>query len=170
MVDNNEVHKFYENLINELNPITRDDYIKVLSLGNGTGVWNNNQDALFGSRIISLKDIISNRDDLYEYLINHNISDDMALEIMTFIRRGRGFSDFDVINNCTDLRLKKIWNDPKRLKKWNYYKEVMHANKCDDWVIDVCSNIIFLPERSMAIEEYMRITKNDSIPFDINNI
>ena len=66
MVDNNEVHKFYENLINELNPITRDDYIKVLSLGNGTGVWNNNQDALFGSRIISLKDIISNRDDLYE--------------------------------------------------------------------------------------------------------
>ena len=94
----------------------------------------------------------------------------MALEIMTFIRKGRGFSDFDVINNCTDFRLKKIWNDPKRLKKWNYYKEVMNENKCDDWVIDVCSNIIFLPERSMAIEEYMRITKNDSIPFDINNI
>ena len=46
----------------------------------------------------------------------------------------------------------------------------MNENKCDDWVIDVCSNIIFLPERSMAIEEYMRITKNDSIPFDINNI
>ena len=148
MVDNNEVH----------------------SLGNGTGVWNNNQDVLFRSGIISLNDIISNREDLFEYLINHNISDDISLEIMTFIRKGRGFSDFDVINNCTDMRLKKIWNDPERLKKWNYYKEIMHKNKCDDWVIDVCSNIIFLPERNMAIEKYMRITKNDTISFDVNNI
>ena len=58
----------------------------------------------------------------------------------------------------------------ERLKKWNYYKEIMHKNKCDDWVIDVCNNIIFLSERSMAIDEYMRITKNDSISFDINNM
>lgn len=170
MVNNDGVHIFYENLINELNPNTREDYIKILSLGSGAGVWNNNQDVMFKSGIIDFTDIISNREDLYEYLINHNISKDMALEIMTFIRKGRGFSNTEVINNCTDLRLKKIWNNPERVEKWENYKKIMCDNNCEDWLIEVCSNIIFLPERSMAIDRYMRITKNETIPFDINNI
>lgn len=167
---NNDVHNFYDNLINELNPITKEEYIKALSLGYGTGVWNNNQEFLFEAGVISFDEVISNREDLYEYLINHNLSDELALEIMTFIRKGRAFSDVEAINNCTDSKMKEIWKNPKRMEKWKYYQKIMHDKKCDDWLIEVCSNIIFLPERNMAVDRYMRITKNETIPFDINNI
>lgn len=169
-MSNNIVHSFYDNLINELNPITKEEYIKALSLGYGTGVWNNNQEFLFEAGVISFDEVISNREDLYEYLINHNLSDELALEIMTFIRKGRAFSDVEAINNCTDPKMKEIWKNPKRMEKWKYYQKIMHDKKCDDWLIEVCSNIIFLPERNMAVDRYMRITKNETIPFDINNI
>lgn len=124
--------KFELELAEKLKPETMEDYVKIKNLSHGTDVWKHNQEELFNCEKINIKNIISSREDIFEYLIEHKINNDMAIEITNFIRRGKQFRDKE---------------------KWMKYVELMKKYNCDDLYIDIFSKIKFIFGRGQAISE-----------------
>jgi len=124
-----------------LKPNSIDDYIKIKSISHGTNVWNNNQDILIKNNIINIKNLIANREDVFEYLINHNIDKNISIEIINFIRKGK---------------------QQKSLVDWNKYIEIMKQNNCDDLFIEIISKIKFIYGRGHAVSECLFVLDNNN--------
>lgn len=125
-------NKFEKEISKILKPKTINDYIKIKSIGHGTDVWNNNQDKLVKEKKINLNNLIATREDILEYLLNHKIKKDIALDITMFISLG------------------KSQKDPI---KWEQYIKIMKENKCEEIFIDIFSKILFIFGRGQAVSE-----------------
>ena len=77
----------------------------------------------------NLSEIVSNRDDLFDILVNHNVSKNEAYEIMEDVRKGKG------ISKCS--------------KYYNY--ESLLKSGIPEWLIDSCNKIKYLFPRAHAI-------------------
>ncbi len=132
---------FEKEIAEILQPKTIRDYIKVKSIGHGTDVWNYNQDALVAEGKITLENLIATREDILEYLLDHSIDRDMALEMLNFIRKGRA---------------KK---DPT---KWDEYVGIMKEHNCEDMFIDIFSKILFIFGRGQAVSECLFVVDENN--------
>lgn len=138
---------FEKQLANILEPKEFNDYVKIISMSHGTNVWNDNQDEMFINGEIEITNIISSREDVYNYLIEHGIDAKTSLEIMSFIRRGKACSNKKVI-----------------IDKWNSYKKMMKEHNCDNYFIEVCSKIKYLSGKGQAVGECLyALDKNNYI-------
>lgn len=81
--------RFLVNNVCEYPSKTIDVFVKVISLSHGTRVWKDNQDELFKDGKINIYNIISNREDVYEYLIQHSIEHDIAIDIVKQMSKAR---------------------------------------------------------------------------------
>lgn len=130
---NNSLHtKFEKELVNILEPKTVEDYAKIISLSHSTHVWKNNQDILFESKEIDIKSLISNREDIYEYLIIHSIDNETAIDIIKAICKKRT----DTSNEM-----------------WRNYIQIMKKHNCEKRFIDTISKILYISGRGQAISE-----------------
>lgn len=131
-LENVLTNDFEKEIADILQPKTIKDYVKVKSIGHGTDVWNYNQDVLVAEGKITLDNLIATREDILEYLLDHSIDKDVALEILNFIRKGRP---------------KK---DPE---KWDEYVGIMKEHNCEDMFINIFSKILFIFGRGQAVSE-----------------
>lgn len=131
--------EFENKIANILKPKTIKDYINIKCLAHGTNIWNNNQEKLVKQGKINLDELITNREDVYEYLLNHSISKELALEITTFIRKG----------------LSKMYPE-----KWENYAEIMKQNNCDNMTIEIFSRVDYLINRGTIVRELLFISDN----------
>ncbi len=127
---------FEKKLIRVLKPKTLNDYVKIKSISHGTNVWTQNQDVLVKKKQIDINNLIANREDIYEYLLSHGISESDSLLITNFIRKGRA---------------------SKNRKKWEEYVSIMKSNGCEDMFIDIFSKILFIYGRGEAIGECLLV-------------
>ena len=74
-------------------PKSIDDLIKVSCLMHGTDVWLDNQDELFKNKVISLKDCVASRDDIFLTLVNMGMNKEDAYNIMESVRKGKGLTE-----------------------------------------------------------------------------
>ena len=123
---------FEKEISSSLKPKTIDDYAKIISLAHGTHVWKKNQEELFKQGKINIHNIISNCEDIYEYLINHSIEHDVAIEIVKQLSKSR-------INRSNEL--------------WQKYLNIMKEHNCDDMFINVLSKMLYIFGRGQAISE-----------------
>lgn len=123
---------FEKEISSSLKPKTIDDYAKIISLAHGTHVWKKNQEELFKQGKINIHNIISNREDIYEYLINHSIEHDVAIEIVKQLSKSR-------INRSNEL--------------WQKYLNIMKEHNCDDMFINVLSKMLYIFGRGQAVSE-----------------
>lgn len=121
---------FMKSLISKLYPNTIKDYSKIIELSHGTNVWNNNQDILYNQQKIDIHNIISSREDVYEYLIAHSIDKSSALEIINYISMPY-----------------------KDTSKWDKYNKIMTKHQCEYMYINIFSKIHYLTGRGEAISE-----------------
>lgn len=89
-----DTKKFHEDmfsreLLETFRPQTMEEYVKCYGLSKGTYVWENNQEDLYINGGMDLKDIIANREDVYEYLLNHGIDKATAFDISENVRKGK---------------------------------------------------------------------------------
>lgn len=124
--------KFELELERVLKPEDFDDYVKVISFAHSTHAWKLNQEELYKANKIAKKNLISNREDIYEYLLNHSIDNETALDIIKILTNGTIKSES---------------------KLWKKYIKIMKENKCDDMFIDILSKIIFISGRGQAVAE-----------------
>ena len=124
--------EFEEELSKLLKPKTIDDYVKVISLAHGTRVWKENQDKLFKDGKIDIHSVISNREDVYEYLIEHSVEHDIAINIVKQMSKARTSSSNEL---------------------WQRYVDVMKEHNCDDMFISTISKVLYIFGRGQAVSE-----------------
>lgn len=137
-VINNE---FEDNLAKKLSPNSIKDYAKIKSLAHSTKAWLTNQEKLFEQGKINIQNIIATREDVYEYLLEHSIESNIALDIVKSLHQVRN-------NNSSKL--------------WNKYITIMKKHNCEETFIEIISNILYLSSRGQAVSECLFVLDNDN--------
>ncbi len=84
---------FVRNMLKATKPKTFADLISLSGISHGTNVWNNNAEYLISKKGLTIKDVISCRDDIMITLIKYGIDAALAFKIMEKVRKGKGVTD-----------------------------------------------------------------------------
>lgn len=120
---------FYYNQIKLVIPISLNQISKLIAFAHSTGGWNNNASDLLTSHNVSLDDIISTKEDLFDLLINSNIKENIVNEITSKVGSGK-------LNLANDKKIKKILIDSNIPK----------------WAISFLNKVEYLPKREIINE------------------
>jgi len=86
---------FARGLVKEAEPKSFADLVRISGLSHGTFVWTNNAKDIVSKGIAKLKEVISCRDDIMNYLISKDIEKPLAFKIMELVRKGKKVSEED---------------------------------------------------------------------------
>ena len=126
-------------------PHSFEDYVKCFGLSRGTGIWEGNMKHLLMDGEITIDQVISNREDVYERLLNAGMEKGQAYRITEDIRKGR-------IN-------RKGW-DKGTLRELEKYE-------LPDWFYESCEKIQYLWPRSHAMSYIRFHCKDIQFEFEI---
>ncbi len=127
-----------KSMIRKLKPESFDDLVKLFSLVHGTGVWEDNGEKLFDENGIGIKELISDRDDVSDYLLSLGIDRMKAFDISEYIRKGKAL-------------LKR--------PEWSEYKKVMLEAGAPEWYAGSCEKIKYLFPRAHAAAYMIKILR-----------
>ncbi|WP_215743196.1 PolC-type DNA polymerase III [Mesomycoplasma hyorhinis] len=83
---------FVRRMLNTARVESFSDLIKVSGLSHGTNVWQDNAEALISQHNLTLRDVISCRDDIMLYLINKGVDSLVSFNIMESVRKGKSIT------------------------------------------------------------------------------
>lgn len=121
--------KFVRQMLLDTKPTTFAELVRISGLSHGTDVWLNNAQELVQKEIVGLKDVISTRDDIMNYLIFKGLPPKMAFTIMESVRKGRGLKQEHI--------------------------EEMKKNDVPEWYIWSCQQIKYMFPKAHAVAYVM---------------
>ena len=123
-----------EQILRICGPETSEEYVKCYGLMHGTGVWENVENMIAETGALSYSEMLANREDVYEFLLEHNIDDRTAYEITENVRKGKIHSNG--------------WPEEMLV--------AMDKVNIPDWFIQSCRNIQYLFPRAHAMTLFNR--------------
>ena len=78
-----------DEILNICKPGSFIEYVKCYGLRFGTGTWEDTGKNLFLEKSIPFMNLISCREDVYEYMIDHGVDERMAYDIAEYVRKGK---------------------------------------------------------------------------------
>lgn len=127
---------YVKNIIEIAKPQKFNDFVCISALSHGTNTWLDNADFLIKSDNKKVDEVISNREDMYNYLCSKGIEKDIAYTITTFVRKGKA-------------------SNTKCKEKWNEYKEIMKKHDIPEWYIKSAEKIQYMFPKSHGIDYTM---------------
>ena len=112
--------KFVREMLIETKPSSFAELVRISGLSHGTDVWLNNAQDYVRAGITTLSEVISVRDDIMNYLIDHGLDKSLAFTIMEFVRKGQ---------------------PSKNKEKWEEYAKAMKEKSIKEWYIESCEKI-----------------------------
>ncbi|WAW14146.1 PolC-type DNA polymerase III [Peptostreptococcus equinus] len=121
--------KFTRQMLIDTQPTTFAELGRISGLSHGTDVWVNNAQDLVRANVVGLKEVISTRDDIMNYLIFSGLEPKMAFTIMESVRKGKGLKPEHVA--------------------------AMTANNVPEWYINSCKKIKYMFPKAHAVAYVM---------------
>jgi DNA polymerase-3 subunit alpha (Gram-positive type) len=121
--------KFVRQMLDDTQPTTFAELVRISGLSHGTDVWINNAQDLVRAKTAELKDVISTRDDIMIYLIHADLPKKMAFTIMENVRKGKGLK-------------------PE-------HEEMMREKNVPEWYIASCNKIQYMFPKAHAVAYVM---------------
>lgn len=116
---------FVRKMLKTTKPDCMGDLIRISGFSHGTNVWTNNAENFIKEKKASMKDAISTRDDIMNYLEQKGMSSQQAFKIMEKVRKGRGLTAEE------EAEMKKL--------------------KVPNWYIESCKLIQYLFPKAHAV-------------------
>ena len=136
--------KFVKEMIEVVKPKNFNDLVCISALSHGTGTWIWNAEGLIKNEGKKVDEVISNREDVFNYFVKKGINKELAYDITEFIRKGRAEIGRNLWKNIRNRY--KEWND-----KWDMYKEILKEHDVPDWYIKNAENIKYMFPKAHAI-------------------
>lgn len=121
--------RFVQHMLMDTNPHSFAELIRISGLSHGTDVWVNNAQDLVRNNTVTLKDVISTRDDIMNYLIQKGLPSKMSFKIMENVRKGKGLTEEQ--------------------------EECMISHQVPDWYITSCKRIKYMFPKAHAVAYVM---------------
>jgi DNA polymerase-3 subunit alpha (Gram-positive type) len=121
--------RFVRQMLDVTRPQTFADLIRISGFSHGTDVWVNNAHDFIKNGQASLKEVISTRDDIMNYLIAKGLPDKLSFKIMESVRKGNGISEEEA--------------------------EQMRRHNVPDWYADSCRRIKYMFPKAHAVAYVM---------------
>ena len=123
---------FVRGMLEDTRPKNFSELVCISGFSHGTGVWLNNAQDLIKNGVVKLEDVISTRDDVMNYLIQHGVKPLTSFKVMENVRKGKGLEKGGS-NNRAEL----------------------DAAHVPQWFIDSCLKIGYLLPRAHAVAYVM---------------
>lgn len=121
--------KFVREMLKDTQPTTFAELVRISGLSHGTDVWINNAQEFVRAGIAELKNVISTRDDIMNYLIYAGLPHKTAFTIMENVRKGKGLK-------------------PEQ-------EQLMKENNVPEWYIESCKRIKYMFPKAHAVAYVM---------------
>jgi DNA polymerase-3 subunit alpha (Gram-positive type) len=120
---------FVRKMLDDIHPTTMSELIRISGFSHGTDVWLNNAQEFITKGIASMKEVISTRDDIMNYLILKGIDNAISFQIMEDVRKNKPLKEEQL--------------------------EIMKAHNVPDWYIESCKRIQYMFPRAHAVAYVM---------------
>lgn len=122
--------EFVHEAMKLIKPKNFNDLVKVAGLMHGTDTWLGNAELLVQDGKVSISEVIADRNDIFDFLKEYGITEEIAFEIAEEVRKGR-------ISRGKSTR-------------WENWKRLMLEHGVPDWFIWSCKQIKYLYPRAHA--------------------
>ncbi len=121
--------KFVRQMLDDTKPAMFADLVRISGFSHGTDVWINNAQEFIRDGSATMKDAISTRDDIMNYLIQKNIPNKIAFKIMENVRKGKGITQEEA--------------------------DLMTEHNVPEWYIESCRRIKYMFPKAHAVAYVM---------------
>ncbi|MDD7513551.1 MAG: PolC-type DNA polymerase III [Clostridiales bacterium] len=121
--------KFVREMLDDTKPDKFADLVRISGFSHGSDVWLNNAKDYIKSGVATMREVISTRDDIMNYLILKKIDNKKAFEIMEKVRKNRDLTEDDL--------------------------KTMFDHGVPQWYVDSCIKIKYMFPRAHAVAYVM---------------